>query len=191
MNKISEIQTILRNHDALIDVLPAQFLPGGMPEVEENGSTYVNNARSKSFAVLNKLPENAYVLGDDSGIEVDILDGAPGLFSARYAGSNASCNDNITKMIKEMKDVPRGQRGGQFISVLVLLSSNQQEKIFTGVCRGKIHTEAVGADGFGYDSVFIPDGFNKTFAQLGRMLKNKICHRRKAIEKLIQYLDSH
>jgi len=189
LDKVKEIQQLLNEHGLEIDVMPAQSLPGGMPEVEENGATYADNARLKALALLDKVPENCYILGDDSGIEVAALNGAPGLFSARYAGPKATYKDNYNKMLQETKHVPEGHRGAQFLCVLVLLTPSRQEEIFVGVCKGKLHTEPSGTEGFGYDPIFIPDGYDQTFAQLGQTLKNQICHRKKAIQKLAQYFE--
>ena len=161
---------------------------GGMPEVDENAGTFSGNALIKSRALQKLVPKDAWVLADDSGLEVNALGGAPGIYSARYAGVGAKDGANTEKLLRALEIIPDGSRAARFVCVLALLGPQGEEKIFEGECRGRIGRTLAGGGGFGYDPVFFPDGFNKTFAEIGDDVKNKISHRDTALKKLFNWL---
>jgi len=174
-HKVEEISAVLHQKCSDLEVFSAHAL-GGMPDVEENGETLEENALIKAEALKTKAPWDAWVLADDTGLFVDALDGRPGIFAARYAGEGCTFDDNINKMLGELKGVPLEKRTARFESCLALLGP-ATEKIFLGVCEGIITEERGGAEGFGYDPIFLPDGELLNFAQLGSIRKNVISHR--------------
>jgi XTP/dITP diphosphohydrolase len=178
--KVKEIQYVLK--DTGIKVLSLSDAPE-IPDIPETGTTFEENAFIKAKAVYDIL--NAPVLADDSGLEVDYLNGAPGVYSSRYAGENATDEDNCSKLLSVLSGVEN--RAAGFRCVLVLYDGTQK-KIFNGVCRGTINHAPKGGNGFGYDPLFIPEGFSETFAELGPETKNKISHRGKALARLREYL---
>ncbi len=199
-HKADEISTILGNK---FNIQTLTKFPNA-PSVEEDGSTFIENAKKKANEIaywLNKNskdhnPESNYVLADDSGLEVDILNGKPGIHSARYASTttnrNSSDSENISKLLKKLTGIAEPDRGAQFRCVLALTNIKQSEtRTFEGVCRGRINALEIGDSGFGYDPVFIPDGYDKSFAQLGPTIKNKLSHRAKALVKLAAFLKTH
>jgi len=151
-------------------------------KIEENGKTLEQNALIKAREVFKKtgLP----TISDDTGLEVDALDGAPGVYTARYAGEDCSYSDNVNKMLKEMSKVPMPNRGAFFKTVMVFKDENK-ELIVDGVVKGKISRESKGEDGFGYDPIFYVTEYDKTFAEMTMSEKNKISHRGNAINNLI------
>ena len=151
-------------------------------EIEENGKTLEENALIKAREVFKKtgLP----TISDDTGLEVDALDGAPGVYTARYAGENCSYSDNVNKMLKDMNKVPMPNRGATFKTVMVFKDENK-ELIVEGIVKGKISRESRGDDGFGYDPIFYVTEYDKTFAEMTMSEKNKISHRGNAINHLI------
>ena len=153
-----------------------------IPEIPETADSFIGNSRLKAEWVREKHGE--WSLADDSGLEVDALEGAPGVKSARYASDNATDEENVTKLLEALKDVPEKDRTAQFSCVMLLLSPGGVELAVEGICKGSIATERAGEGGFGYDSVFIPKGMDVTFAELGSEEKNKISHRGKALHDL-------
>lgn len=151
-------------------------------KIEENGKTLEQNALIKAREVFKEtgLP----TISDDTGLEVDALDGAPGVYTARYAGEDCSYSDNVNKMLKEMSKVPMPNRGAFFKTVMVFKDENK-ELIVDGVVKGKISRESKGEDGFGYDPIFYVTEYDKTFAEMTMSEKNKISHRGNAINNLI------
>jgi XTP/dITP diphosphohydrolase len=123
-------------------------------------------------------------MADDSGLEVDALGGAPGILSARYAGSGASDGDNLAKLLEAIKDVSKSKRTARFRCVLCLIDPDGNISHYDGTCIGRIATESLGSEGFGYDPAFIPDGYTETFGQLSESLKGQLSHRAKAVESL-------
>lgn len=178
--KVKEIQYVLKNSG--IEVLSLTDAPE-IPDIHETGSTFEENAFIKAKAVYDIL--NAPVLADDSGLEVDCLGGAPGVYSARYAGEDATDEDNCIKLLSALKGVEN--RAAGFRCVLVLYDGKNKH-VFDGVCRGTINHLPKGKTGFGYDPLFVPEGFSETFAELGPETKNKISHRGKALAGLKEYL---
>jgi XTP/dITP diphosphohydrolase len=153
--------------------------------IDETGTTFEDNALLKARLVFEKL--NLPVLADDSGLEVDVLGGLPGVRSARFAGEKATDRENVAKLIKALEGETR--RTARFVAVLAL-KTNETEQLFRGNCEGSISIAPSGGQGFGYDPIFIPEGFNQTFAELGSEVKNRLSHRAIAAEKLRRYLYS-
>ncbi|WP_441001048.1 RdgB/HAM1 family non-canonical purine NTP pyrophosphatase [Fodinibius sp. SL11] len=156
-----------------------------LEEVEEDADTLEGNALKKARYVHKKTGLPA--LSDDTGLEVDALNGRPGVYSARYAGENATYQDNVDKLLDELNDVPMERRGAQFRTVAALVTE-EEFHTFEGICRGTIITKEQGSGGFGYDPVFVPASYKKTFAELDPEIKNKISHRGKAVQKFYEWL---
>lgn len=152
-------------------------------EIEETGNTFKENASIKTHYINQKFKLDCF--GDDSGLEIEVLNGAPGVFSARYAGKHGNHEANIELVLNQMEGV--GNRQAQFKTVISLIWKGQ-EYWFEGVVPGTIRTEPFGNCGFGYDPIFQPDGFQVTFAEMPLQEKNSISHRGKAISQLIEFL---
>lgn len=195
-HKAEEIGAILGDGFAILslDAFP------DAPPVIENGDSFAANATKKSREIAAWLKKQAlgqalpdFVLADDSGLEVDALGGAPGIHSARYASGekqgNATDADNNANLLREMADVPEADRGAQFRCVLAMTPLGQavRTELFEGICRGRISQAEAGGGGFGYDPLFIPDGFTQSFAELGSATKNTLSHRAKALAKLAAF----
>lgn len=150
----------------------------------ETGKTFADNARIKARTIKAMKP-GEWVVADDSGLEVMGLDGMPGVHSARYAGEKASDRENVAKLLKMVQIRTAGMRKAQFKCVFVAYDPQGQEHVIEGIVAGQISNSAQGTSGFGYDPVFIPDGHDKTFAELGMAVKNQISHRAKAIRELM------
>ena len=133
-------------------------------------------------AILDEA--HTITIADDSGLEVDALEGAPGVYSARFAGENCTFEDNNRKLLKELEGVPEEERGAAFVSVITMLFPDGRKLVARGECRGKILTELHGTEGFGYDPLFLPEGENRSFAEMAPEEKNRISHRARALEKL-------
>ena len=155
-------------------------MPQRMPEVVEDTGTFAGNARKKAEALQALLPADAWVLADDSGVCVTALGGRPGVESAYYAGPQHDGAANLRKLTEVMREVPDGQRGACFTCVLVLRGPGGVEQIAEGRCEGVLRREPRGGGGFGYDPLFIPQGYNRTYAELTETEKNKISHRGRA-----------
>ncbi len=177
-----------------------------MPAVKEDAATFAGNAEKKAVEIATWLKssgtdvgDGAFVLADDSGLEVDALDGAPGVYSARFAAldgageGNSSDAENNAKLIRLLKDVPAASRTARFRCAIALVKVRANggatsTACFDGACEGRIDFAARGAGGFGYDPLFIPDGFDRSFAELGEVEKNKISHRARALAKLAVHM---
>ena len=183
LNKAQEIQMLLGNQ---FHVIPQQAFD--IPPIEETGSTFEENALLKAKAVydITGLP----VIGDDSGLEVVALNNQPGVYSSRFAGDNASDDDNIDKLLKKMHNIPTEKRTARFRCVVAFLgtSSDDQPVFFEGEWAGYIAKERTGKNGFGYDPVFVDLQSNLTAAELESDQKNKISHRGMAMQSLKSYL---
>src|SRR5213082_2388604 len=179
-HKAREIQEILGPEWKLPDLTAYPEIS----EIVESGKSFEENAKLKAIAVSKELP--GLIIADDSGLEVEALGGAPGIYSARYAGVNASNTERIAKLLRRLANVdPKGdQRRARFRCVLAIARDCHVLAIFEGVVDGKIAERPRGSHGFGYDPIFIPDGFEETFAELPEEVKNNISHRAKAIRKL-------
>lgn len=184
--KIDEIKDMLS--DFPIEILSLNHYPNA-PDVEENGRTFLENAllKARAIADFTGMP----VLADDSGLEVDHLAGGPGIFSARYAGADATDEENNHKLLLALKDVPATQRGASFRCVLVLYLPHGEYQAFEGCWRGRIGDEFRGGHGFGYDPLFYLPEIAKTVAEITAAEKNKLSHRSQAVHKLKKYLQSN
>lgn len=182
-HKAAEFQRLAVESGLEINILPAHR----MPPVVEDAGTFVGNARKKAIALQALLPGSAWVLADDSGICVDALNGAPGVESAYYAGPEHDSAANLAKLTDVMRPILE-ERGAYFYCVLVLRGPGEAEQIFDGRCDGVLATTPAGGRGFGYDPLFIPDGFDRTYAQLTEGEKNKLSHRGRAWLRLADWL---
>ena len=185
-DKVKEIIELLK--DLNIDVITLNDLNLNV-DVEEDKDTLEGNALKKAEEIWQhvQIPCSA----DDTGLFVHALNGAPGVFSSRYAGENVSYSDNRRKLLNELDGVPLESRTAYFRTVVCYYYAKNKYELFDGVCAGKITLTERGDKGFGYDAVFLPDGFENTFAELNREEKNRISHRAKAFEKLKTYLSEH
>lgn len=180
--KITELEELLA--DLPIRLRSLNDFPKTI-EPEETGVTFIENANLKARSYALQI--GVWAMADDSGLEVEALDGAPGVLSARYAGENAADKDRIKKLLKELSNVPN--RRARFVCAIAVADEKGEIKfIEEGVCCGKIALNAVGANGFGYDPIFIPDGFAGTFGELSSDIKQQISHRGQAVGKIIQQL---
>ena len=182
--KIREIQAVLADLPYEIVGLPDE----GVSDAEETGETFQENAVIKARYYCQHTGE--YCLADDSGLEVDALQGAPGVYSARFAGAHASDSENNRKLLEELAEVPENQRTARFRSVLALVGPDGNVLLSEGVCEGIILFEPRGSGGFGYDPLFFVTGQGKTMAEMKLEEKNQISHRGNALrafkEKLLQ-----
>lgn len=217
-HKVEEIRAILGNR---FDYLTLREFPGVLPVIED-APTFAGNATKKAVELArwlagsgdrSKVSGASFVLADDSGLEVDALNGAPGVYSARFASldtgkeGNSSDADNNAKLLRLLQNVPAEKRTARFRCVLALTPvlepsetnaspvcvANEAEletEVFDGACEGRIAFTPAGGGGFGYDPLFIPTGFEKSFAELGEATKNQLSHRAKALAKLKIYLES-
>jgi XTP/dITP diphosphohydrolase len=179
-HKTREVEQILESGVTVRDLTAYPEIS----EIAETGTSFEENAKLKALAISRKLP--GLVIADDSGLEVEALGGAPGIHSARYAGTNASDKEKIAKLLRQLAtvDAKSDQRRARFRCALAVARDGQILATIEGVVEGKIAERPRGSQGFGYDPVFIPDGFKETFAELPEQLKNKISHRAKALRKL-------
>lgn len=182
--KVNELASLLATHQ--ITIKPQSEF--NVPDVEETGTTFVENAiiKARHAAKITGLP----AIADDSGLEVDALGGAPGVYSARYAGDNATDSDNNEKLLTALADVKPEKRTARFHCVLVYMKHENDPTpiICHGVWEGSILEKAQGDQGFGYDPLFWQEALNMTSAQLPRELKNKLSHRGKALKVLVEQL---
>jgi XTP/dITP diphosphohydrolase len=155
-------------------------------DIAETGATFSENAAIKSHYVYENYGLNCF--GDDSGLEVDALDGAPGVWSARYAGEHGNHEANNAKLIKNLEGI--ANRSARFVTVISLVWEGR-EYFFEGTVEGIIRQECAGVKGFGYDPLFHPEGFDKTFAEMSLEEKNRLSHRAKAVEKLAEFLNNY
>lgn len=177
-HKVGEIRAILGPSFTVFDL---SVLPG-FPEVEETGATFEENATLKALAA--SMAFEGWVIADDSGLEVDALGGAPGVYSARYAGPSATDADNNALLLKMLKGVPARERTARFRCLIVLARAGRKLAAFGGVVEGSIIDGEKGGGGFGYDPMFIPQGCDRTFGELPAAVKNRLSHRSQALERL-------
>ena len=183
-HKVDEMRQLSAWHQCRWNVRGAGDL-GGMPEVEENADTFAGNAALKAQALRACAPDNSWVLADDSGLAVDALDGAPGVYSARYAGPGASDADNFALLLENLRPFSDPEhRRAHFICVLHLIAPDGTAQACEGRCSGHILFEPRGEHGFGYDPVFQPDSYNHSFAELGPEVKDRLSHRAHAFARL-------
>lgn len=179
-NKVKEIKDILK--DLPIEVLSKDEVGLQSFEIEEDGDTLEQNAIKKAKALKEKV--DGIVIADDTGLFVDYLNGRPGVKSARYSGADANSDKNREKLLRELEGVPMEKRSAVFKTVIALATEDGEVRTVTGECKGHISFELRGNSGFGYDPLFIVDGYDKTFAELGNDIKNRISHRARALDNL-------
>src|SRR6056297_264917 len=191
-DKIKEIKEILK--DTNVKIFSKKDLGLDKIKVVENGKTLEANALKKARAISD-LIKGHIVIADDTGLFVDALDGEPGIYAGRYSGENATYDENNEKLLKELNGIKGTGRRAYFMTVAVIIDKEGNEHIVHGVCKGRISEEYRGKGGFGYDPLFIPQGFDKSFREMGRDERNKISHRKKALEgvkfKIEEILDEN
>ncbi len=178
-NKLSEIREILAGQYTVISLKEL----GCEDELPENQETLEGNSLEKAEYIYQNF--NQPVFADDTGLEVEALNGEPGVYSARYAGPQRSANDNNSKLLTALDKLTN--RKAQFRTVITFIDGEVEEQ-FEGVVKGLISTEIKGSDGFGYDPIFIPENHSRTFSEMSSLEKNEISHRKRAIEKLVDFL---
>jgi XTP/dITP diphosphohydrolase len=202
MSKIPEKIVMATNNQGkvqeirdLVAGLPVTFLSlaeiEDLPEVIEDGNTFEANALKKARATA--LATGIPALADDSGLCVDALDGRPGVMSARYSGEHASDEEKSLRILSEMQNVPEEKRTARFVCVLAMVDPDGNERVFEGVCEGRITHELRGKGGFGYDPIFFYEEAGCTFAQMGREAKNSVSHRGRALrafERSLREMDA-
>ena len=180
INKIKEIKDILS--DLNINVLSKDEIGLKNLDVIEDGNTLEDNAIKKAVEISKYT--DGIVISDDSGLFVDKLNGEPGVYSARYSGEEGNDSANNTKLLKNLDGVPLEERTAKFKTAIAIVLEDKSVKTVVGECSGKIILEKRGDNGFGYDPLFIPDGYDKTFGELDSKIKNSISHRSDALKKL-------
>lgn len=178
-HKVAELQQMLGDKFSIKTLADIGFTD----EIEETENTFQGNSRLKARHIYDKF--NITTIADDSGLEVEALNGEPGIYSARYAGEHGNHAKNNAKLLDELKS--KTNRAAQFRSVITLIHDNEETQ-FEGIVKGKIRTALSGTDGFGYDPLFIPDGYDRTFAEMTMEEKNPISHRGLAVKQLVNYL---
>jgi XTP/dITP diphosphohydrolase len=181
----------IRELNELLTDLPVEIFGlsrfENVSDVEETGATFAENAilKANSYA----LQTGFWALSDDSGLEVEALGGAPGVFSARYAGENAGDTERIAKLLAELAAVSDEARRARFVCAMAIADEKGAVKFLAeGICEGRIARRPHGANGFGYDPIFVPDGYEQTFGELSSTVKGEISHRARAIKKIIRFL---
>lgn len=180
-NKVKEVQSLLPKH---ITILSLKDI-GCEEDIPETQPTIEGNAIQKAQYVKEKYGYDCFA--DDTGLEVNALNGEPGVFSARYAGEQRNADDNMNKLLNELQD--KNDRSAHFKTVVALILNGEQHT-FHGICNGTIIKEKKGEKGFGYDPIFMATGFEETFAQISLEEKNRVGHRGKAVQKLIEFLNT-
>lgn len=180
-HKLKEIADIL---DEKIELLSLKDINCHV-DIPETADTLEGNARQKALYIYKNYGMDCFA--DDTGLEVEALNGAPGVFSARYAGEDHDSEANMQKLLRELKG--KENRKAQFRTAICLIM-NGKEYLFEGIVKGKIIEEKRGVTGFGYDPIFVPEGYDLTFAELGNDIKNTISHRARAVEKLCLFLNN-
>ena len=181
-HKVEEVKVVLNNRFTVISLREA----GIHVDIPEPHETLEENASEKSFTIYQLTGKDCF--SEDTGLEVDALNGAPGVRSARYAGDEQSFDANVKKLLLNMEGT--SNRRARFRTVISLILSGNETQ-FEGVCEGQIAGEPVGTQGFGYDPVFVPEGSSRTFAQMNTVEKSTFSHRKKAMDKLISFLHQH
>ncbi|WP_343330188.1 non-canonical purine NTP diphosphatase [Polaribacter staleyi] len=180
LNKLAEVQKMLPDSIKLLSLKDINCFD----EIEETETTLQGNAKLKAEYITRKFSFNCFA--DDTGLEVESLDGKPGVYSARFAGEPANSENNMQKLLEDLKD--KTNRKAQFRTV-VSLNLNDEQFLFEGICKGEILKKKHGEKGFGYDPIFKPEGFNVSFAEMSSEQKNEISHRGIAIQKLVSFLE--
>ena len=181
-NKLAEVQKMLPNSIELLSLKDINCFD----EIEETASTLDGNAKIKADYITEKFGYNCFA--DDTGLEVESLDNKPGVYSARYAGEPSNSENNMQKLLTELKN--KQNRKAQF-RTSICLNLNEEQFLFNGICKGEILHKKQGEKGFGYDPIFKPAGFSESFAEMPSEEKNKISHRGLAIQKLVNFLNKN
>ncbi|WP_299555776.1 non-canonical purine NTP diphosphatase [Seonamhaeicola sp.] len=179
-NKLKEVQALIPQHIKLLSLKDI----GCFEDIPETQNTIEGNARQKAEYIKTHYGYDCFA--DDTGLEVDTLNGAPGVYSARYAGAQRSAEDNMNKLLEALHD--KDNRNARFKTVIALHLNNKLHT-FTGICKGSITETKHGKNGFGYDPIFRPENYKETFAEMDLSLKNRIGHRGKAIKQLVDFLN--
>lgn len=180
-HKTAEIRAMLGGK---FDVVDATAFPE-FPEIEETGTTFLENARLKAEGISRLI--DGWVLSDDSGLEVDALGGAPGVWSSCFGGEEGNNEKNNARLIAEMAG--KTNRTGRFLCTMVLARDGKERANFSGAVEGTLIDTPRGTHGFGYDPLFIPDGYDRTFSELGDEIKNSLSHRSRALAQIIAWLE--
>ena len=178
-HKVAEMGALAARDGLGVQILSAKAL-GGMPAVAEDTGTFAGNARKKARALWEKAPPGSVVLADDSGVCVEHLGGGPGVESAYFAGPQGDSAANLRKLADVMRGVPVERRGAKFYCLLFLVDEAGEEHVFDGECRGFLLDAPRGGAGFGYDPLFVPEGFDQSYAELGDEIKSRLSHRARA-----------
>lgn len=186
-HKAAELQALADASHVSVEIVSARAV-GGMPPVVEDAGTFVGNARKKALALRARVPADAWTLADDSGLCVDALGGGPGVESAYFAGPQGDSAANLAKLVTTLREVPAERRAAHFVCVLFASGPNAAEQVFEGRCAGRLLPAPRGGAGFGYDPLFVPDGHEQTFAELGDAVKNGLSHRARAWQQLAAWL---
>ena len=181
LNKLSEVQKMLPESIQLLSLKDINCFD----DIEETATTLEGNAQIKANYITQKFGYNCFA--DDTGLEVDSLNGEPGVYSARYAGEPTNAENNMQKLLSELKN--KSNRKAQF-RTSICLNLDGKQYLFDGISNGKILTEKQGEQGFGYDPIFQPEGYTQSFAEMTSEEKNSISHRGRAIQKLVDFLNS-
>ncbi|MFG6116439.1 XTP/dITP diphosphatase [Halobacillus sp. MO56] len=184
VGKVKEFQELFHKYGIQVRSLLDLEKPVG--DIEETGETFEENALIKAETISKKL--KAPVLADDSGLEIDALDGRPGIYSARYAGEEKNDQKNLEKVLAELEGVAPESRTARFVCSIAIIQPGQESIVKRGTCEGSIGLEPKGENGFGYDPIFIPDGYDRSMAELKPEEKNTISHRKDAIIKVENWL---
>lgn len=183
-HKIEEIEAITKKFG--MDVISRDDAGLDKTEIEEDGATFEENSFKKADAVMKMCGK--VTIADDSGLEVDYLGGAPGIYSARFAGDSCDDDKNNAKLLSLLEGVPYSDRRARFVSVITMVYPDGETITARGECEGHIIDMPAGDGGFGYDPLFVPEGYQQTFAQMGAEVKNRISHRAKALARLEELL---
>ena len=184
-HKVQEFLDLIRDIQEKIRILTPDMIPG-FPEIEENGSTFEENSAIKACTASRYADMAAFA--DDSGLEVRALNGRPGVYSSRYAGENATDQDRIAKLLAELGGAE--DRAARFVCVISLAYRGNLVAQFRGEVNGRIIEAPKGTNGFGYDPVFVPEGYDRTFAELGAAVKDRISHRARAFAQAAEFIRS-
>ncbi len=186
-HKVAEFQALADlTPDLGLEIHSAREV-GGMPAVVEDTGSFTGNARKKALGLRAIVQRQGWTLADDSGLCVEHLDGAPGVESAYFAGPQADPAANLDFLVGLMRDVPAGSRRAYFVCVLVMIGPDFEELVFEGRCDGTLLVAPEGGGGFGYDPLFVPDGYRRSFADLGDVEKNRVSHRAQAWAGLVAW----
>ena len=180
-NKLIEVHSLMPSSITLLSLDDINF----QNEIEETSTTIEGNALLKAQTIYKQTGINCFA--DDSGLLVDALNGAPGVYSARYAGAQKNNEDNLQKLLFDLRNIET--RDAHFKTVMALIIDGK-DFLFEGIINGKIISEKIGTHGFGYDPIFVPNGYTETFAQLSSEIKNTISHRARALQKMLAFINT-